>query len=138
MSEETIRWIFVPVFLWLITLTKIWWDVKNDVKNLKLAVDLFIGGMGKAAALVIHRDDDRYGIDALLDRYRAHDNDLSLEDWITLKTLMDKFQNDSTVPDGTKLAVATVCFAMLAEFATHKIHGRNPAVKEAIKQALQK
>jgi hypothetical protein len=138
MNEQTLIWLLGILGFWCLTLTGWVWNLRGTVKDMALAVDLFINGMGKAAAKVIHRDDDLWEIDGILDRYQQSGNDVSLQDWIRLKEVMDKLHEDKEIPAGTKLAFATVAFAMLSAIASHKIYGKDPRIKKAIEEALRK
>lgn len=139
MSENTILTLYVSTVAvlgtWNIMLTLLWWSLRSDVKETNLALRLFSKGMGRAAAEIIHRDDDLWGIDRILDKYKLN-HDLTLEEWIKIRDVMNMLKEDTNIPHGTKMAIAVVSFEMLGELARHKIYGKDPRVMKAVKEVI--
>ena len=134
MNVETQIWLFGVIGFWLLSLTSVVWWSKGEVKTMRLAMKLFIDGMGKAAVEVLHSPDDHLGLDVFLDKYKAGHFDMSNEDWITFKERCDRLQNDSSISAAERMAAATILAAFAAQVALHKIQRIPPEVLQRIKQ----
>lgn len=121
MNEQTLITLFSATALWLLSLTSIVYWIKGDVKKIRLAVELFIDGMGKGAAKVLHSPDDHLGIDKFLDKYIQNHHDLPYQDWEKLKVVCERVVNDVTISIEDRLAASTVLASMVAQLSLHKM-----------------
>lgn len=63
-----------------------------------------IDSMGKNAAKVLHRDDDKFKIDDLLERYYNRSFELSYEEWLILSAKCDLIIEDTNLDRGYRSA----------------------------------
>lgn len=96
MHEDTLIWLFGVLGVWCLTLTGIWFHTKMEVKRIRLAVEMFIDGIGKGASMVLHSPTNHLGMDALIDKY-VKDHDLDFEEWLAFRELCRKAIADPEV-----------------------------------------
>lgn len=119
MNEPTLLWLFGILGVWALAHTAAIWWMKTQVKKIRLAVELFVSDMGKAAALVLHSPTDHLGIDTLLDKYIQNHHDLPYEDWKQLKERCEQIERDHTLDSNPRLAASFVKLSL--EFSKHKL-----------------
>lgn len=79
----------------------------------------------------MHQPDDEYGLDALVEKYIANNNDLPLEDWARIKRVALALMEDKT-----KDPAERGLFGLLAAFASHKLL-RFGAFGEAVERSVK-
>lgn len=124
MNEATLIWLFGTMITvlggWCFLNTKQIFTIKDDVKKIVLALELFIAENGKGAAIILHSPDDHLGMDKLLDKYIANHFSLSMEDWIRLKELCEQVKNDSNTSVSEKMAAKDLIASLMAQIALSK------------------
>lgn len=132
MSETLSIWLFGIAGLWMLALTGIWNSMRQDMRTTRLAVKLFVDGMGKAAAEVLHSPDDHLGLDKYLDKYIAGHYDMSDADWSDFKTKCERLQTDKTLSDAERIAAGTVLAAFSVHLSLHKLSRIPPELRDKI------
>lgn len=75
-------------------------ELKTDVKWIMLSMDT----MGKNAAKILHRDDDKFKIDDLLEKYYNRNFELSYQEWLVLSAKCETIIEDTTLDRGYRSA----------------------------------
>jgi len=132
MGEVALTWILGVYGAWMLANSGMIYWMKWDLKKIRIAVELFIRKNGEGAAFILHSPTDHFGLDELLDKYRAGHHDLSIQDWIKLSTICERIRNDKTIPQDELLAANNLMASMLAELVLHKTGGFVRAVNLAI------
>lgn len=65
-------------------------NVKDDLKSRIVKMETVWDVFGEKAAKILHRDDDKYGVDKLLEQYLDKHYDLSMEEWQKLHDTMER------------------------------------------------
>lgn len=78
-------------------------------------IDGFLDGLGVEFAKALHRDDDKYGLDKLLDEYVRRHHELSVDEWLQLHDTTKKIIERSDLTD-----LERITSIFLKEFAIHK------------------
>lgn len=84
----------------------------NRVTRLETALEF----MGANTIKALHSPDDHLGMDGLVEKYEANNNDLPLEDWLTVKARCEQIMADTSKPRDDRLAAG-----LAAAFAKHKL-----------------
>lgn len=87
-------------------------DSNARIIKLEVLLELF----GRNAAKILHRDDDKYGVDSLLERYVSNHNELSMQEWEELRDKMDSICKDQKAPKSERTLAA-----WLSALAVHKL-----------------
>jgi hypothetical protein len=121
MSEGVILWLFGIAIAaggaWCAWLTNRVSDLNETVVKLVTMLSL----QSEKAAEILHRDDDLFGIDALLDKYISRHHELSVEEWNRLLQVCEKIISNPDLPKGERLAALLVTQSkFLRELAIHK------------------
>jgi hypothetical protein len=90
--------------------------VSERVGRLESTLEAWLDKMGLAAAKMLHRDDDKFQVDFYLDIYRNRHHEMSMDQWIQFRVLMDETANN---PKASKQEQVMAQF--LAELAAHKL-----------------
>lgn len=80
-------------------------DIKERIVRMEVVWDVF----GEKAAKILHRDDDAYGVDALLEKYLDKHYDLSMSEWEELHDAMEKVANNNKIPKSERTLAAWLC-----------------------------
>lgn len=94
-------------------------------------IETFVEIAGSAAFKGLHREDDKFGLDELVDKYHRENDDLPTEDWIKV------FKAATKLAEDPKLTEAKGALALAAAFAAHKVLGRDPKQKDLLKGLLK-
>ena len=121
MSQELLISLFSAAASWMLTLTILWNATRNEMRNTRLAVKLFIDGMGKAAAEVLHSPEDHLGLDRYLDKYIDGHFDMSDNDWAEFRKICTRLQSDKSMSDAERIAAGTILAAFSVQVANHKL-----------------
>lgn len=116
MNEETLIWLFGVLGAWNLILTGLWFHVKTDMKQIRLAVELFVDSMGKAAVTVLHSPDNHLGFDEWCDTYVARHFEMKVIEWNDMKAACEQIL---TNPRATKIEKGQA--KMLIAVCTHKL-----------------
>lgn len=115
MNPDLIHWIAdallvvgIPFIIRLIAEVS---ELKTDVKWLMRSLDT----MGENAAKILHHPDDRYEIDALLEKYYTRNHELTFEEWALLSAKMQAIVDDVTISRQDRILAA-----MLLMVCDHK------------------
>lgn len=106
-------------------------ELKNDQVRLRTQFDMIFDSLGEKLLQLMHRDDDKFGLDKIIDELRKNmdkenesmiseyekSNDLPLPAWIRLKEKCEAALADKTKPDEQKFF-----FLLLFLFCVHKIN----------------
>lgn len=115
MSETTIQWILAGFGIWNVALSGALISVMLDNARMKSVMV----SISKKAADMLHSPDDHFGIDKLLEKYIAHDHDLTLAEWQELFNKCDRIMDDKSISPGHR------CLAMFVkELSTHKLRNK--------------
>lgn len=120
--------------LWMLALTGIWNAMRGDMKTTKLAVKLFVDGMGKAAVEVLHSPDDHLHLDRYLDKYMAGHYDMSNEDWADFKEKCERLQTDETLSEAERKAAYDIVVAFSVQMAIHKLQRVPPELMDEFRK----
>lgn len=91
----------------------------TKVAVLETKLESFIDSIGRNAAKIAHRDDDKHEIDNFLDTYMRKE-DLPFEDWQRLEVITKKLMNDETKDKDSRTA-----FGLLNAVCHHKMQNRS-------------
>lgn len=80
-------------------------------------IETVLDVMGRNAAKVLHRDDDLFGVDSLLEKYLDRHYELTFAEWEELKKKCQAVAENSANQPGYRLAAA-----MLVAVCAHKLH----------------
>lgn len=118
MSETTALWLFGIVGAWLVIVTSAVFKLWVGMSRIETAFVL----ISKRAADILHRDDDKYGIDGLLEKYIARSHELSYDEWIELLTKCELISKDVTIPKDERLVAGLLkdLASFVKELAIHK------------------
>lgn len=108
-ASDALIILIIPGIVWLIRAVTM---LQTDVKWIMLSID----GMGRRAAKILHRDDDKWEMDYILEKYYEHSHELSFEEWNKLSDRMQKIVDDSKESRDYRLAAA-----MLLMICDHKL-----------------
>lgn len=109
-------WLFGIMGAWLVALSVAVLHLLIAQVKTNFAINLFIDSLGEKLAKALHRDDDKFGLDALLDKYLDQHYDLTMEEWIELRDLCNKtLANHSISKNERGMA------GMLAAVCDHKL-----------------
>lgn len=111
-TKMTIQDIIIAVLIGLVPVagSALFWTIsqivslKTDVKWIIISME----NMGKNAAKVLHRDDDRFKIDDLLEKYYNRCFELSREDWMILDSKCAVIIEDTTLDRGYRSAAVAL------------------------------
>lgn len=116
MQQETLIWLFGVIGAWCLVLTGLWFHTKGEISRIRLAVELFVDSMGKAAVTVLHSPDDHLGFDHWCEIYEARHFEMSYHEWGEMKAACGDILNHTKA---TKLEKAQA--KMLAAVCSHKL-----------------
>lgn len=91
-------------------------DRINKVSERIIRMEVVWDVFGEKAAKILHRDDDAYGVDDLLNKYIDKHYDLSMQEWKELHDAMERVSNDQKIPKSERTLAA-----FLSALATHKM-----------------
>lgn len=97
--------------------------VSERIIKMEVVWDLF----GANAAKILHRDDDKYGVDKLLEKYLDHDYDLNMGEWENLHDEMEKIATNQEIPKSERTLAA-----FLSALAIHKMGAYFTASKKKL------
>lgn len=86
--------------------------VSERIIRMEVVWDVF----GEKAAKILHREDDAYGIDKLLEKYIDKNYDLSMPDWNELHDAMESVANNQKIPKSERTLAA-----FLSALSVHKM-----------------
>lgn len=86
--------------------------VSERIVRMETVWDMF----GEKAAKILHRDDDAYGVDSLLNKYLDKHYDLSMPEWNQLHEAMERVANNPDIPKSERTLAA-----FLSALAVHKM-----------------
>jgi hypothetical protein len=89
--------------------------------------DRFFEELERRAMELLHRDDNKWGLDKLVEKYRLNHYDLSMNDWILLKEKCEEIFQDNTNSTDERL-LASLAIG-LAEHKLPVIMNRKPFLK---------
>lgn len=96
MSESLLIWMFAGTWgvfgAWQVYLTKSNYALSTDITEIRFALI----AISKNAARILHRDDDLYGLDKLVDKYDSTE-DLSDLEWKELFEKSGRILNDENI-----------------------------------------
>lgn len=112
MNETLLIWLFGGIVTWLGAVTGLVLLLKTEVTKIRTILII----TSKRAAEILHSPDDHLGIDALLDKYKLHEHELSYNEWLELKTKCEEIiKNTACTKSERMLALFVV------EFSVHKL-----------------
>lgn len=89
--------------------------------------DKFFDGLEMRAMELLHRDDDKFQLDKLVEKYRLNHYDLPIQDWILLKFRCEAIFEDKTLPTEERL-LASLAIG-LAEHKLSVLRDRKPLLR---------
>ncbi len=112
MNETLLIWIFGGVFTWLGALTGMFLLLRTDVTKIRTILII----TSKRAAEILHSPDDHLGLDALLDRYKSKEHELTYLEWQELKDRCEEIIANPACTKSERLLAL-----MVVEFSVHKL-----------------
>lgn len=112
MNETLLIWLFGGVVTWLGALTGLVLLLKTEVTKIRTILII----TSKRAAEILHSPDDHLGIDALLDKYKLHEHELSYTEWQELKTRCEEIITNTACTKSERLLAL-----FIVEFSAHKL-----------------
>lgn len=118
MSETLLLWLFGIIGGWLMLLS-------GAVLKLLLGqskIETVMVSISKRAADILHRDDDKYRMDYLLEKYKARMHELSYNEWRELLAKCEAIATDTTIAKDERLAAGLLkdLSLFVKELAIHK------------------
>lgn len=86
--------------------------LSERIIRLETMIELF----GVNAAKILHRDDDAYGVDGLLEKYIDRHYELSMKEWNLLYEAMERVTKNEKIPKSERTLAA-----WLSAIAVHKM-----------------
>lgn len=112
MNETLQMWLFGAAFGAIVSLAIFVASLRNEV--VKIRTILII--TSKRAAEILHSPDDHLQLDALLDRYKAKEHELTYSEWQELKTRCEEIIANPACSKSERLLAL-----MVVEFSVHKL-----------------
>lgn len=91
-------------------------ELINAIDRRMVKMESLLDVFGTSAAKILHRDDDRYGADKLLEKYLANHNNLSMEEWFQLHAKMEEIVKNEMAPKSERTLAG-----WLSALAIHKM-----------------
>lgn len=99
MNLEITLWILGGVFVCIGSGMAAYIAVVQRLTRLEVSFELWMQNMGNRAAKALHRHDDKYHMDALLDKYLDRNYELNLNEWKSLRDHCLVVENDPSASD---------------------------------------
>lgn len=129
MNEQTLIWLFGIFGAWNLVLTGLWFNMRAESKRIRLAVELFVESMGKAAVIALHSPDDHLGFDYWCDVYETRHCEMSVKEWTDMRSACEGILIN---PKATKIERGQA--RVLVAICSHKLSVFAPYVKLDTKQ----
>lgn len=127
MDKEVIIWLFGILGAWNVGITLALAAMRSEQIKVRVAVDIFIEGLGEKIAKALHSPDDHLGLDSLLDRYIDRSYELSKEEWQELHNRCREILNDHGVTKnerGLAGILAAVCEHKLQRYGVKPTYSK--------------
>jgi hypothetical protein len=118
MDKETLMWLLGGLASWCIALSIVVLKLLLSVNRIETAFVL----ISKRAADILHRDDDKYRLDYLLEKYKARMHELSFAEWKELLSKCEAISQDKSISKDERLAAGLIkdLSLFVKELAIHK------------------
>jgi hypothetical protein len=138
MDETQLMWIFGGFALAVATVggfalrtsdsvARVERKIGERLVRLETQFEIWLDKTGMIVAKTLHRDDDRLKLDKFLDIYRAHHHDMSMEDWMEFKRVLEKAMDNplaTAYEKGASEWLVELCNHKLSVFQLKETHSR--------------
>lgn len=108
MNETILLWLFGIIAASLAALSSAVFLQAQRLTKLETIFNFWIETIGKKAAQILHSPGDHLGLDKYLDKFLKDHPALVYEDWIEIKLMCEKVENDPTVESSKRLIAGFV------------------------------